>query len=206
MEFTANKYIVPKIKYKMDNKRLLIIVDGQYDFINGSLAVNGAKEKMDELSTFIDTTKREYSAIVLTADWHPRNHCSFGKNGGIWPTHCVEFTHGASIYQPIIEALDGVEYSILTKGINKEEEEYSIFKNEKSKSYLINLCETLGISDVDICGIALDVCVLETLKNGTELLPNVKFNLLKAFSPYITEDGAEKVYEFVSNAKNINII
>ena len=190
----------------MSKKKLLLVVDAQYDFIDGSLAVTTAKEKMDELSDFINSSSKDYAAIVLTADWHPKNHCSFVKNGGIWPTHCVEFTHGASIYQPIIEALDGVKYSILTKGINKEEEEYSIFKNEKSKSYLINLCETLGISDVDICGIALDVCVLDTLKNGTELLPNVKFNLLKAFSPYITQYGAEKVYEFVSNAKNINII
>lgn len=202
MEFTANKYIVPKIKYKMDNKRLLIIVDGQYDFINGSLAVNGAKEKMDELSTFIDTMKRDYSAIVLTADWHPKNHCSFKENGGIWPPHCVEFTHGASIYQPIMGALEGVDYKVLTKGTNKEEEEYSVFKNIVSKTHLERLAN-MGYDTVDFVGIAYDYCVKESAIDSKEIFTNSKIRVLKDFCPCIGD--IEETTKILEN-NNIEVI
>ena len=37
-----------------NGKKLLLLVDVQYDFINGSLAVEGAPEVMDALARFIE--------------------------------------------------------------------------------------------------------------------------------------------------------
>ena len=45
------------------------------------------------------------------------------------------------------------------------------------------------IEKIDICGLAGDVCVLQSLRDGIELLGVEKFNVLTAFSPSI--DGGK---------------
>ena len=58
-------------------KKILLIVDAQYDFINGSLPVGGAEERMNALANFVREHDGDYDLKIATADWHPRSHCSF---------------------------------------------------------------------------------------------------------------------------------
>ena len=43
----------------MNEKKMLIVVDPQIDFISGSLPVPGAAQAMDELATYIKTHARD---------------------------------------------------------------------------------------------------------------------------------------------------
>ena len=188
--------------------KILILVDCQYGFLEGgNLPVEGATHKMDRLAEFIRENGPAYDKIFLTADWHPHTHCSFKANGGTWPEHCVQHTHDAAIYQPIIDALNAInsDYIVLTKGVDEDHEEYSVFKNEKSNALLTNICEMMKVTDIDICGIALDVCVFDSLKDGLRVFPNTNFHLLIDFCPAITKDGEEKVINFINNSERINI-
>ena len=73
--------------------KILLIVDPQNDFCEGgSLPVAGATQAMKNISKHIKTNK--YDFIAVTMDSHPKNHCSFVENGGIWPEHCVVDTFG----------------------------------------------------------------------------------------------------------------
>lgn len=169
------------------NNKILVIVDAQYDFIDGSLAVNGAQETMNNLCDFIKENGLMYDKIVLTADWHPISHCSFKANKGEWPTHCVQHSIGAAIYAPILSELDklGSDYIVLTKGDNEDREEYSVFKNEESSNKLVKLCEALETKDIDFCGIALDYCVKNSILDAKRTLPHINMHLYKDFSPCI---------------------
>ena len=189
------------------NNKILLIIDPQYDFINGSLAVDGAENAMKKLSIFIHNYGTEYDKIVLTTDWHPYTHCSFNNNGGIWNPHCIQFTKGAAIYQPIIDSLEEIkaDYTILTKGTNEDREEYSVFKNAKSCVKFINICNTLNIKEIDVCGIAFDYCLKDSVKDGLRYLDSVKFNVLKEFSPSIGEDSEKEFIDFVNNCERINL-
>ena len=65
--------------------KILLIVDPQVDFVNGSLPVTGAAEAMDALAAYVKEHGNEYVARLVTADWHPYHHCSFADEGGMWP-------------------------------------------------------------------------------------------------------------------------
>lgn len=168
-------------------KRILLIIDPQNDFIDGSLAVSGAVEAIFNLSAYIRDNKDKYDLIVMTKDWHPSSHCSFIDNGGEWPVHCVENTDGASIRPVLLDAIHSAELpSIqLTKGTNEDREEYSIFKNEESAAKLLELIESTSPCQIDCCGIALDYCVLNTIEDAIKLGIGNKLTLLKEFSPAI---------------------
>lgn len=81
--------------------KILLIVDPQVDFISGSLAVEGAKEKMDALANALQNGEIDCDYVMVTKDFHPSNHCSFKENGGQWPPHCVKGTAGSCVYETV---------------------------------------------------------------------------------------------------------
>lgn len=90
--------------------KILLIVDPQVDFISGSLAVEGAKEKMDALASALQNGEIDCDYVMVTKDFHPSNHCSFKENGGQWPPHCVKGTTGSCIYAPLWSVICNYAY------------------------------------------------------------------------------------------------
>lgn len=118
--------------------KILLIVDPQVDFISGSLAVEGAKEKMDALASALQNGEIDCDYVMVTKDFHPSNHCSFKENGGQWPPHCVKGTTGSCIYAPLWSVICNYAYrkdtDIFIKGDSPDKEEYSI--SRKSFCYI----------------------------------------------------------------------
>lgn len=110
-------------------KNLLLVIDPQYDFIDGSLAVEGAKEAMNNLVKFIEKSE-DLQYIFVTLDWHPGNHKSFKDFSGEWASHCVQYTKGAAIYDSIYETLRkrSISTSVFLKGTDPRLEEYSFIQ------------------------------------------------------------------------------
>lgn len=172
-------------------KKLLLLVDVQYDFINGSLAVSGAPAVMDSLAAYIaEQPAGTFSQIVMTADFHPYNHSSFKDNGGMWPVHCVAYSHGASIYQPVFEAVNKqIPCSpVLTKGDNVSVDEYSIMANAASAKKLLRIIEENGIQEIYVAGLCGDYCVGNSIKDLVQAGHGEKIRVLTRFIGNI-DDG-----------------
>lgn len=177
--------------------RLLLIIDPQIDFINGSLPISGAEEAMNNLADHISLNSGKYTLKIVTADRHPFFHCSFTDCGGEWPRHCVHDTVGAAVWQPLFRPLyetDGAVH-FLYKGENKDADEYSIFKNPEAARIIRMLVENEKIEKIDICGLAGDVCVRQSLRDGMKLFGAEKFNVLTAYSPSI--DGGKALLDII---------
>ena len=172
-------------------KKLLLLVDVQYDFINGSLAVSGAPAVMDSLAAYIaEQPAGTFSQIVMTADFHPYNQSSFKDNGGMWPVHCVAYSHGASIYQPVFEAVNKqIPCSpVLTKGDNVSVDEYSIMANAASAKKLLRIIEENGIQEIYVAGLCGDYCVGNSIKDLVQAGHGEKIRVLTRFIGNI-DDG-----------------
>lgn len=146
--------------------KILICVDCQYDFIEGgNLPVAGARKAMGRLVKYVSKHADEYSAVVCTLDWHPHGHCSFVPSGGTWPVHCVQHTHGASLYQPLVDVLSKDKLHIFLKGSDMGKDEYSFLDNEKNVKQFTRLVKKVKADAIDLCGIAGDVCVMNTARS-----------------------------------------
>lgn len=179
-------------------RRLLLIIDPQIDFITGSLPVPGAEQAMNSLAGYIRKAGREYSRIIVTADRHPMRHCSFREEGGQWPRHCVADSVGAAIYQPIMDSLllHPDKVTVLHKGQDPRREEYSIFKNADAASEILRIIESDSIDRIDLCGLAGDVCVADTLRDGIDRIGTARFNILTDYTPSI--DGGKTLRSLIA--------
>ena len=171
--------------------KTLIIVDPQYDFIEGGkLAVDGGKAALDNIVDYLNSG--EISLVITTQDCHNGKHCSFKEQGGDFPEHCVEFTHGADIYKPIMDAIN--RNNILSYHLCKGKylEEFSAFKNPTDgyahwKEYNTTDAVTPYIQFhedeiVQICGLAGDICVMNTAIALKDLKPVIIDNMTASLS------------------------
>ncbi|MDE5794291.1 MAG: isochorismatase family protein [Muribaculaceae bacterium] len=169
---------------KGKEKRLLLIVDPQIDFITGTLPVPNARPAMDALAEYVDHNGNIYDLICVTCDRHPLRHSSFSDYGGQWPSHCVESSVGAAIWTPLMKALEKHSDTVrfLYKGESLDKDEYSIFLSSKGATEMERLIKVFDIEEIDICGLAGDVCVANTLRDAFRLYPNIRFRILDNYT------------------------
>ena len=186
-------------------KKILFLIDCQKDFMDGGkLGVDNSTKKMDELAQYIRDSKGQYDAVLASVDWHPNTHCSFKPNGGMWLPHCLQYSEGAAIYEPILNAIDeiGVDFHVFTKGVNEDREEYSVMKNGASNKAIHAFIESNSVEAADFAGIAGDYCVKDSVADFHREIPNVTITVLEPFCPSI--DGGTALLEFLK--KNDEII
>lgn len=153
-----------------NKKKILLIIDPQNDFVSGSLMVPDALEKMNSLRDFIEEHGKEFDEVVITLDWHPINHCSFVKNGGKWPEHCVKFTNGAmpepGLIRTILETFPNNNIQVIYKGMSPGREEYGAFEDPVQRSVLLPERDIYSErkANITVTGIMSEYCVVESLK------------------------------------------
>jgi nicotinamidase/pyrazinamidase len=122
---------------KRDDRDVLVIVDIQNDFCpGGALAVPHG----DQIVPAVNRLAAEFAHVVLTQDWHPRDHASFASSHAgktpfdtidvsygqqiLWPDHCVQGTRGAAFHPDL-----DVPHAelVLRKGFRTAIDSYSAF-------------------------------------------------------------------------------
>ena len=159
----------------------LIVIDVQNDFCpGGALAVTGG----DEIISRINGLMTEFSAVVLTQDWHPANHASFAANHPgaqpftliqmpygpqvLWPVHCVQGTEGAEFHKAL--RTDPAQL-VVRKGFRPEIDSYSAFfeNDHVTPTGLEGYLRSRGVTAVTLVGLATDYCVAYSALDAARL-------------------------------------
>ena len=158
----------------------LIIIDMQNDFCTGgALAVKDGETVIEP----INAAQKDFDTIILTQDWHPREHSSFASNSNaeiysniemnygtqiLWPNHCIQGSSGANFHK----SLDTNKCDlILRKGCNPRVDSYSaFFENDRvSPTGLEGYLIKKEIKKLYLCGLAFDYCVFYSALDGISL-------------------------------------
>jgi nicotinamidase/pyrazinamidase len=140
----------------------LLIVDVQRDFLpGGSLAVPDGDEVIPVLDRVADAFSDQGLPVIASRDWHPPDHCSFRKQGGPWPPHCVATTKGAEL-DPALDL--PANTTVVNKGTDTEKDAYSAFDDTDLDDWL----KTQDVQRLFIGGLTTEYCVLESASDAVD--------------------------------------
>ena len=130
-------------------KKLLIVVDMQNDFIDGSLGTKEAQAIVPNVKKKISEYMANDDVIVFTRDTHDKNYLKTQEGKKLPVPHCIRGTYGWKIK-------DGLTCggSII---IDKVTFGYDSWMHYLSYFDIININE---IESIELIGICTDICVI----------------------------------------------
>lgn len=144
--------------------RALVIIDVQNDFTEGgALGVEGGAAVAAAITEHLREHPDDYTVVIASRDWHDPDNDNgghFAAHGepdfvSTWPPHCMAGTDGAE-YHPAIDT--GLIDIHVRKGQGVPA--YSIFEGTTDDGRgIVAALDELGVTDVDVVGIATDYCV-----------------------------------------------
>ena len=177
--------------------KALIVVDVQNDFAHpdGNLYVPDGNLVPERVNTLIPG----YDLVVYTKDFHPPVTRHFEEHGGPWPVHCVGGTWGSEFYDELVVKPGAPR---VYKGTEEGEDGYSGFYVEDeegiSATPLNNILIQHDVTDVDVVGIALDVCVKATALDANAL--GYYTTVIRDATAPVTAEGGEAAVEELRDA------
>ncbi|MGN1116669.1 MAG: cysteine hydrolase family protein [Candidatus Ornithomonoglobus sp.] len=128
-------------------KRILIVVDMQRDFIDGSLGTNEAKAIVDNA---VDKINGFNGDIIATLDTHSENYMETSEGKKLPVQHCIKGTDGWRLDRRVQTALDKKGYRAVEK------------ITFGSVDLLKIIAENYDINDLEIelIGLCTDICVV----------------------------------------------
>ena len=140
-------------------KKILVVVDMQNDFIDGTLGTKEAQQIVPLVVSKIHSYPQD--CIYATRDTHPDSYLETQEGRNLPVLHCIEGTKGWEIRKEIADAMPGAEI------INKPTFGSVILAQE-----LMERNESEPI-EVELVGLCTDICVVSNALLIKALLPEV---------------------------------
>ncbi len=162
----------------MNMKKVLVVIDMQNDFVDGSLGSDDCLATVGPVIREIES--KEYDYIVLTRDTHQPNYMDTLEGKNLPVEHCIRGTHGWQLNDKIAEALgDAVIIDKPTFGSTKLAE---MIKEISEKEEI----------EIELVGLCTDICVVSNALLLKANMPEVKFSVDPTCCAGVTPDSHDK--------------
>ncbi len=132
----------------MDAPTLLIIVDVQQDFVNGSL---GTPEAQAMLPRLLEKVKAHQGPIAVTLDTHGPDYLQTAEGKQLPVPHCIKGTPGWELAS---------ELAALAQIRQAQRFEKPTFGSTELAQYVKSLADSGAICAVELAGLCTDICVI----------------------------------------------
>lgn len=127
-------------------RKILVIVDVQNDFVDGSL---GTQEAVNIIPNLIDKIKNWDGDIIVTKDTHGDNYLETAEGKKLPVEHCIDGTEGHNINKDVFAEL-------LYTGINFS----TLAKRTFGSTALPEIIRGIDIESIELVGLCTDICVI----------------------------------------------
>ena len=147
---------------------ILLVVDMQNDFIDGSLGTSEARKIVQKVVNRIKQAKQDNWRIYLTQDTHYDDYLDTNEGKHLPVEHCIYSTDGYDLNRDIADVIAGYPVSVYGKntfGCIDFAEDITFEAQDEGTEHLMN---------IELVGLCTDICVVSNAL------------LLKAFLPEAT--------------------
>ncbi|MCR4670979.1 MAG: cysteine hydrolase [Saccharofermentans sp.] len=139
--------------------RLLVVVDMQNDFIDGSLGFEGASAIIPGILSRIEEYKASGDDVVYTLDTHGEDYLSTQEGKNLPVVHCIEGTEGHKLCPALEEALSGCR---------------EFLKPTFGSTELGAFIAAANYDSIEFCGLVSNICVISNAMLAKAFAPEAK--------------------------------
>lgn len=171
-------------------KKLLIVVDYQIDFVNGSLGFEGAEKLTEVIKNKIMNYLKEDNDIIYTLDTHEENYLDSFEGKNLPVKHCIKNTLGHN----------------LVKEVDFKEKAIKVFEKPTFPSLqLANYLKDKDYNEVELCGLVSNICVISNAIMVKSALPNAYIFIDALATDSFDKSLQEKCFDVLQGLQ-INVI
>ncbi len=161
-------------------REILIVVDMQKDFVDGSL---GTKEAVAIVPSVVKEMKKKYDKVFLTRDTHQPDYLETREGRFLPVVHCVENTSGWQFDKKVGKAAEKLENAeIINKPTFGSEQLIELLKKENEKE---------AIGRITLIGLCTDICVVSNALMVKAAFPEMDVRVLKDCCAGVTPETHE---------------
>lgn len=136
-------------------KKVLVVVDYQNDFVDGSLGFNQSENIAKEVYSLVAKSIKEKDLVVFTKDTHGSEYLQTREGRFLPVEHCIRGTKGHDLFGQLNVFEDLIDPNVII--LEKDN-----FGSEK-------LCDAIedafsgAPEQIDFCGVVTNICVLSNV-------------------------------------------
>ena len=134
--------------------KLLVVIDYQNDFVDGTLGFEKAKTLETAIYDKVNKYLENGDKVVFTYDTHYEEYLQTREGKNLPVIHCIKNTDGHKLYGKINEFLD------VENTLHYEKEGFGISPRD-----MIRLAKKIGddIKEIEIVGVVTNICVISNI-------------------------------------------
>ncbi len=161
--------------------KLLVVVDMQKDFVDGSLGTKEAEAIVDGVAKEIG--KKKYDKVYVTYDTHQADYLNTNEGKHLPVVHCVEETDGWQLNEKVAKALAKREDVVyLRKPTFGSEELVKCVKEDAAKE---------AIESITLIGLCTDICVISNALLLKAAFYETEINVIRDLCAGVTPETHE---------------
>lgn len=144
--------------------KILIIIDMQNDFVDGSL---GTKEAVNIVDNVVEKIKNHDGKIFATLDTHYHNYLDTSEGKKLPVPHCIRMTNGWLFNEKVMIALSDKDYKTIEK---------KTFGSTRLANDIRRIKDKEDI-EIELVGLCTDICVVSNALLLKANFPEVKIKV-----------------------------
>lgn len=141
-------------------KKLLVVVDYQNDFVNGSLGFDGAAAIEEQIVKKINEYRKTGGDIAFTVDTHSNGYLNTAEGKALPIIHCLKYSSGWELYGKTAKL--------------KQIEDRCFYKHSYGSTELFEYLRLSDYSSVELVGVVTNICVLVNAVLAKTALPEAE--------------------------------
>ena len=167
----------------MENK-VLVVVDMQNDFIDGSLGTKEAQVLVPRLAEYIRNWK---GSVILTQDTHRKNYLETLEGRKLPVPHCIYQSEGWQLNEEIADAVEELGDAVICC------EPKMTFGDLEMPEHIE---EAVGVPDaIEVTGLCTGICVISAVVILRAAFPNMPITVNAAYTECVTPETKKTALE-----------
>ncbi len=146
----------------MTKNKLLVVVDYQNDFVDGSLGFEDAKAIESNICAKIEEYTKSGNDVIFTLDTHSQKYLLTDEGKNLPIKHCIKGTQGHKLYGKV---------EILAR--NKVQIEKPTFPSLELAKFI----EGKDYGEIELCGVVTNICVISNAVMAKAAAPDCKITV-----------------------------